>query len=151
MSTLPETLLQPTAAWRKAHPQASVGILAIDDLHNPPHPAALESRKPVLAADLREKYAGMDRASLRNLHVLKAYAEYYRRFNKTYHVQLQLESVVLKGKSFPQISPLVDAMFMAELDSLLLTAGHDLASIRGPVRLDTAAGQETYTRLQGKT
>lgn len=151
MGTFSETLLQPTEAWRKAHLQACVGILTIDDLYNPLYPAALESRKPKLAADLREKYAGMDRASLRKLPVLKAYAEYYRRFNKTYHVQLQLESVVLKGKSFPRISPLVDAMFMAELDSLLLTAGHDLASVRGPVRLDTADGHETYTCLQGKT
>ena len=63
--------------------------------------------------------------------MIQAYAAYYERFNKTYHVQLQLESVALKGKSIPRVSALVEAMFMAELENLLLTAGHDLDVVQG--------------------
>jgi len=36
--------------------------------------------------------------------ILKAYQEYYRRFKKTYHVQLQLESLLFKGKSIPSVA-----------------------------------------------
>src|SRR5262245_24144930 len=56
---------------------------------------------------------------------MAAYVRYYKRFSKTYHVQLQLESIVLKRKSLPSVSPLVDANFTAEVETLVLTAGHD--------------------------
>jgi DNA/RNA-binding domain of Phe-tRNA-synthetase-like protein len=144
-----DTLFVPSPAWREAYPHASAGILAIRDANNPAQHPALEARKAALAAELREAYAGLERTSLRALPTIQAYADYYKRFKKTYHIQLQLESVVLKGKPLPQVSSLVDAMFMAELTTLLLTAGHDLAKVQLPVRLDIAAGHEKYTRLQG--
>ena len=149
MDHFQENLLRPSAAWKESYPGASAGILAIREVKNPAQYPALEARKGVLAADLREKYAGLERAKLRALPTLQAYTDYYRQFKKTYHLQLQLESVVIKGKSLPRVTPLVDAMFMAELASLLLTAGHDLAKIQLPVRLNIAAGDEKYTRLQG--
>jgi hypothetical protein len=34
--------------------------------------------------------------------------------------------VALKGKAIPRQAALVEAMFMAELENLILTAGHDL-------------------------
>ena len=82
--------------------------------------------------------------------VLQAYHAYYRRFNKTYHVQLQLESIVLKGKSLPSGSALVEAMFMAEVENLLLTAGHDLDALDLPIRLEVSKGDEHYTLLRGQ-
>ena len=41
-------------------------------------------------------------------------------------------------------------MFMAELNSLLLTAGHDLDHIHDPIWLDSAKGNEIYTLLRGE-
>jgi len=41
-------------------------------------------------------------------------------------------------------------MFMAELKNQLLTAGHDLASLQGGLRLGVAAGDESYTTLSGE-
>ena len=38
---------------------------------------------------------------------------------------------------------------MAELASLLLTAGHDLDVVEPPVRIDVADGTERYTKLSG--
>jgi DNA/RNA-binding domain of Phe-tRNA-synthetase-like protein len=38
---------------------------------------------------------------------------------------------------------------MAELDDLLLTAGHDLDALALPLTLDVAKGDETYTLLRG--
>jgi hypothetical protein len=50
---------------------------------------------------------------------IKTYHDYYKRFKKTYHILLQLESIVFKNKSIPKVSSLVEAMFMAELKNLL--------------------------------
>ena len=80
---------------------------------------------------------------------LAAYAAYYRRFDKTYHVQHQLESIVLKKRSIPRVAALVEAMFMAELQNQLLTAGHDAAFVEHPVRVDVATGSEVYTLMNG--
>jgi DNA/RNA-binding domain of Phe-tRNA-synthetase-like protein len=134
-------------AWRAAYPGAAVGILAMRGVANPPHHEALDQRKAALEQELRARFAGYDRASLRTLPVLEAYHAYYKRFKKTYHVQLQLESVTLKGKSIPGGAALVEAMFMAELKHLLLTAGHDMAVVEAPVAVKVADGTEQYLRL----
>lgn len=57
---------------------------------------------------------------------------------------------MLKGKSIPGGAALVEAMFMAEMQDLLLTAGHDLDSLRLPLRLDLASGTERYRLLRGE-
>jgi DNA/RNA-binding domain of Phe-tRNA-synthetase-like protein len=74
---------------------------------------------------------------------------HYRRFQKSYHVQRQLESVALKGKPIPRIAALVEAMCLAELQNQLLTAGHDLAATDSPVRLDVASGAEMHVLSNG--
>jgi DNA/RNA-binding domain of Phe-tRNA-synthetase-like protein len=117
---------------------------------NPPHPVELEKRKDELEARLRERFSGFDRNALLNLPELRAYDAYYSRFKKTYHIQLQLESIVFKGKSIPAVAALVESMFMAELEDLLLTAGHDLDTLHPPVTLDTSKGDEVYTLMRGE-
>lgn len=91
----------------------------------------------------------MDRKSLRETPVFSAYDAFYRPFKKSYHVQLQLESVVFKGKSIFSPSALVACMFMAELKTGLLTAAHDLTALDLPLIADLAVGNETYLRLDG--
>lgn len=135
--------------WNMLYPGAAAGVLAVTDAggHASPGFAALADR---LEAGLRERFAGFDRPALAALPTLQAYKEYYKRFKKTYHVLLQLESVVLKDRPLPRATPLVQAMFMAELKNQLLTAGHDLASLQGGLRLGVAAGDESYTTLSGE-
>jgi DNA/RNA-binding domain of Phe-tRNA-synthetase-like protein len=135
--------------WRQAYPHASAGVLVIRDVENPENHAPLENRIRSLEEELRSQYAGMDRTALAALPTLQAYNAYYKPYKKTYHLQLQLETLVMKGRSIPRVSALVTAMFMAELTNLLLTAGHDLAKVDGAVRLEAARGDETYTTLQG--
>ena len=137
-------------AWKTAYPGAAVGILAMRNVANPEHHAALERRKEELENQLRSRFANSDRAALAILAPLPAYDAYYARFKKTYHVQLQLESVALKGKPIPRVAALVEAMFMAELKNLLLTAGHDLDALQLPVRLDVSSGSERYVMLNGR-
>ena len=147
METYP--IFEVTSAWRSAYPEALAGVLVMRDVSNPPHHSGLESRKTALEEGLRALYAGQDRAGIARHPVLRAYDAYYRQFKKTYHIQLQLESIVLKGKSIPSVAALVESMFMAEMQDLLLTAGHDLDALHLPLTLDVATGAEGYTLLRG--
>ena len=89
------------------------------------------------------------RQDFHSLPVMSAYGRYYKRFDKTYHVLLQLESLVLKSKNLPDVSPLVDANFMAELETLVLTAGHDVEKLHGPLRMDVSRAADQMTRMGG--
>jgi DNA/RNA-binding domain of Phe-tRNA-synthetase-like protein len=64
-------------------------------------------------------------------------------------VLLQLESVVLKGKNLPEVSPLVDANFTAELDTLVLTASHDAAHLQPPLFIDVSRTGDEFIRMNG--
>lgn len=137
-------------SWKSTYPGAAVGLLAMTEVANPKRHDGLEERKSALEHELRSHYAGSDRAALKELPILKAYNDYYKRFNKTYHIQLQLESVVKKGKAIPQVAALVETMFMAELKNLLLTAGHDMVTLKEPVGIKVAIGNERYIRINGQ-
>jgi DNA/RNA-binding domain of Phe-tRNA-synthetase-like protein len=143
-------MFQLSDTWKATYPNAHEGVLVMREVINPPHHAELEKRKSALEEELRARFAGQDRTALLSHPILQAYAAYYRQFKKTYHVQLQLESILFKGKSIPSVAALVEAMFMAEVDSLLLTAGHDLDSLHLPLTLDVAQGTESYTLLRGE-
>jgi DNA/RNA-binding domain of Phe-tRNA-synthetase-like protein len=142
--------IRPTDAWRTAYPGACIGILALDGVENPPEHAALAARVQQIEDELRSRWAGASRADLLRLPELEAYRRYYRAFDKTYHVQLQLESVALKGRKLRGNGSLVLATFAAELHDLLLTAGHDLAAMQGALVVDVASGGEQYTGLGGR-
>jgi DNA/RNA-binding domain of Phe-tRNA-synthetase-like protein len=144
-------MFEITESWKSSFPSANVGILAIRNASNPPHHAGLDREKEALENQLRTRFAGQDRSALTALPVLQAYAAYYKRFKKTYHVELQLESIVFKGKAIPRVAALVEAMFMAELKNQLLTAGHDLDRLQLPARLEVSKGTESYTLLRGES
>jgi DNA/RNA-binding domain of Phe-tRNA-synthetase-like protein len=138
-------MLIVSEAWKSAYPGAAVGILVMHNVANPEHNAALDRHREELENRLRTRFA--DRNALSTLKPIQAYNAYFKRYKKTYPVQLQLESVALEGKPIPRVAALVETMFMAELKNLLLTAGHDLEAIQMPVRLDVAKGTEQYIRL----
>lgn len=145
-----ESMFTVSDAWRTTYPGAAIGILAMTDVANPERHAKLNARKGELEAELRARFADHDRAALKAMPVIRAYNDYYKRFGKSYHVQLQLESIVHKGKSIPRVATLVEAMFMAELKNQMLTAGHNLDSLETPVGVDVAGGDERYTRINGQ-
>ena len=138
-----------TDRWRKTFPGAHVGVLLAANVDNTGRVTPLDDRKREVETRLRERYTGLDRAELLELPVLKTYRDFYRAFGNTYHVQLQLESVVHKGKALPSVSPLVDANFVAELQTLVLTAGHDADLLEGPLTLDASSGGETFVQMSG--
>ena len=142
-------MFEVSSAWKSAFPEAHVGVLAMRDVSNPAHHSELEKHKTEIEEGLRAQFSAQDRAAMSALPILQAYNMYYQRFKKSYHVQLQLESIVWKGKSIPSVSALVEAMFMAELKNMLLTAGHDLDTLNLPLTLDISKGTESYKLLRG--
>lgn len=144
------TFLIVSDSWKEAFPGACVGILAMEGVSNPPLCPALEREKEALQVQLRSRFAGQDRRAVLALSEIQAYNTYYRSFKKTYPVQLQLESVAMKGHPLPSVAALVEAMYLAEVKNLLLTAGHDLDTIHLPVNLQVSQGGERYTLLRGE-
>lgn len=138
-----------TAEWRLAHPGAVIGLLELWGVENTLPSPALNQIKRETEAHLRKAYAGYTRKEFLALPVMAAYEQYYRRFDKTYHVLLQLESLVLKGKDLPDVSPLVDANFTAEVETLVLTAGHDVAKLVEPVVIDISRPGDELAPMHG--
>ena len=143
-------MFEISSAWKFTFPNAYVGALVIRDVLNPADHPELEKLKTELEHQLRDQFAGQDRTALNDHPVLQAYNNYYKRFKKSYHVQLQLESILWKGKSIPSVSALVQSMFMAEMKNMLLTAGHDMDTLQFPLTLDVSKGNETYQLMRGE-
>jgi len=143
-------MLSLTDSWKSAYPNASVGLLQMRGVSNPEANADLDAKSAYVERALRESYSGADRAAIKAIPAINAYNDYYKRFKKTYHVQLQLESVLLKGRSIPGMRSLVKAMVTAELKNQLLTAGHDVSKLDGLLTASVATGDEEYVGFGGK-
>ena len=141
--------ISSTDDWRIAHPGGIIGLLELSGIENIHVSSSLDERKRSTETALREKYQGFTRQDFLALPVMSAYEEYYKRFDKTYHVLLQVESIALKGKSLPNVITMVDANFIAEVETLVLTAGHDVAKLREPVHMDISREGDQMTQMNG--
>lgn len=142
-------LFTATPAWHAAHPGAVGGILAMRGVVNPAGHPALDESVDEIQRDLRARFGGLDRDEMWAVGALPAYTAYFKRFGQRYHVAMQLESVVRKGKPIPRVGALVTAMFAAELRNGILTAGHDLDAVLPPIRLGVGTGAERYAIPRG--
>ena len=75
--------------------------------------------------------------------IVSAYVRYYNKFKKSYHVLPQIESII-GGKEIPDTSPLIQALFLTEIQTSMLIAGHDLEKTSPPFSIEQAEGGETY-------
>jgi len=141
--------ISATHEWRTFHPGAIIGLLEVSAVVNANSSPELNERKRDTEVRLRERYQGFTRQDFLSLPIMAAYERYYKRFDKTYHVQLQLESIVLKGKNLPDISPLVDSNFVAEVETFVLTAGHDVAKLHEPIFMDISREGDSITQMNG--
>jgi DNA/RNA-binding domain of Phe-tRNA-synthetase-like protein len=143
-------MLNLSESLKNEYPGGLIGAVQFKNASNTEPSQSLGKMKEELEHTLRNHYGGLNRTDLGLTEPIKTYVDYYKRFRKTYHVLLQLESVVFKNKSIPNVSPLVTAMFMAELKNQYLTAGHDLEMINLPIRVELSQGSERYTLLNGQ-
>jgi len=143
--------IQVSQEWYKTFPGAHIGVLLMGNVDNSKRSDLLDQEKKSLETRLHQKFAGFSRNEFSAIEVISAYRNYYKRFKKSYHVQLQIESIVLKNMALPSVSPLVDSNFMAEMDTLVLTAGHDADLLIHPVRIDVTKEDDTFVQMSGKT
>ncbi len=141
--------IKATEAWKKAHPGAIIGLLEISGIDNTLQSPELEEKKREVEAKLRKQYQGFQRQDFLAIPAMAVYREYYKRFKKTYHVLQQVESIALKGRNLPKVSPLVDANFAAEMETFILTAGHDVDKLQGDIFIDTASEGDEITQMNG--
>lgn len=138
-------------ALQKSYPGAVIGLLELEGVDNSLFSEQLERRKRQTEVALRRQYQGFTRVDFLALPVMAAYERYYKRFDKTYQVLLQVESLVLKGKGLPVVSALVDANFTAEVETLVLSAGHDAAKLEGQILVDISRQGDRMTLMNGTT
>lgn len=130
------------------YPGFGAGILVMEGIDNIQSNEIIQKMKAELEVNIRQQYAGFSREQLGEVSIIKAYNAYYKKFDKTYHVRSQVESII-KGKPMSNISAMLDAMFMAELKNIILTAGHDLDILELPITLSVGDGVETYMQISG--
>lgn len=138
-----------TDEWRNTHPKAVIGLLQLSGVKNSEESLLLNDQKRKIENELVARYGELSRQELMAHPVMSAYKRYYKRFKKTYHVQLQVESIAKKGKKLPNVSPLVDANFMAEMETFILTAGHDVAKLREPIVVDVSREGDHIIQMNG--
>jgi DNA/RNA-binding domain of Phe-tRNA-synthetase-like protein len=125
------------------HKGVQLGTLVIRNAQNKDFDERLDKEKRLIEQSIRESYKG----GIQNIGRLKKYSDYYFEFNKNFPVKDQIKAI-LDGQPFPNISCLVDAMFMAELKHSCLIAGHDLDAIAGDLVLDLGADGESYVNIK---
>ncbi|MBT3389139.1 MAG: hypothetical protein HN413_01885 [Chloroflexi bacterium] len=143
-------IIQATEAWRTVHAGAAIGLLELSGVANEKASPPLNERKRQIEAQIRADYRGFSRQDFLSLPVIAAYKQYYQGFKKTYHVLLQVESIALIGKKLPNISPLVDSNFIAEVETFVLTAGHDVDKLQTPLWMDVSHEGDQITQMSGE-
>lgn len=142
--------ISTTDRWEHTFPDATIGVLELSGIDNTRPAPGLDAQKRATEAALQARYQGYTRQDFLALPAMAAYARYYKQFNKTFHVLQQVESIALKGKRLPNVSPLVDANFTAEVDTLILTAGHDVAKLAGAITIDVSREGDQMVLMNGK-
>ena len=133
---------------RVLYPGAKMGILAVKDVSSSSY--MTEEEITEFLNYLCRKYAHLERKELKELYPISAYIAYYKKFGSNYHLLAQLESLIKGKKTVTFDSGLLQAMFLSEMDDMLLTAGHDLTKLHLPLQLKIATGTETYQSISGK-
>nr|WP_288824868.1 hypothetical protein [uncultured Clostridium sp.] len=132
----------------KVYPGTIMGVLIVRGISE--RAVCKKEDEAIFLKELREKYEGFTRKELKEQSPVDAYASYYKKFGQSYHLLAQLDSMLNGKKVCDSKLPLLQSMFFNELESMMLTAGHDLNRLKPPLRLNLAAGNEVYQSISGR-
>jgi DNA/RNA-binding domain of Phe-tRNA-synthetase-like protein len=124
------------------HKNVNLATMIVNDALNKEFDERLDKEKRALEKYIRENFKEPDAIG----QVLK-YNEFYFGFGENYPVKGQLRGI-LEGKEIPNISCLVEAMFMTELKYGCLMAGHDTDAIQGDLTLDIAQEGDAFVNIK---
>jgi DNA/RNA-binding domain of Phe-tRNA-synthetase-like protein len=130
-----------TSELKTVYHDSIFGSLVVENVENIKKDDRLEALKRELEKSIRES-SGEE-------NTMKSYDTYFKRWGKTYPIEFQIKTIK-NGGSLPQVSLLVDSMFLAELKNKILTSGHDLDSLKENLFFDVSKGGEEYIKLNGE-
>ena len=97
-------------------------------------------------AALCDKYADYDRKAVFGEN---PYFRFFRKFKKTYPVMQQFETVMFKGRPFPEDVPVTALPFLLELTTFVLSGTHDIDRIDGPLTIFTPDAKLPFDGMRG--
>ena len=130
------------------YPDAQMGVLAMRRVNASAPPDSASAAQAM--EEIRHRWGHLDRAAIKAAYPVKAYIDYYKKFGYSYHVLAQLESVLSGKRTVTAASGMLSAMFLTELESMILTAGHDLDKLNLPIKLSVSTGNERFQSISGK-
>lgn len=96
-----------------------------------------------------EEFIRSNYQDVKTLDVIKSYNKFFKKFGKVYPIQYQIRSII-DGKGIPTTIKAVEAMFITELKTMFLTAGHDLDKFEGKLEVEITHGGEEYQKINQK-
>jgi Uncharacterized conserved protein len=111
----------------------------------------LELEAEKVEAKLKTEIGGLSRKDLNALPPFSWYTEHFAAWGRAYPVLLQAQAIASKGRRLHMPDRLVLAMFIAEMEGRLLTAGHDLSTLSLPLSIERATGDEAMPCLGGSS
>jgi len=139
-----------TSQAKIAYPNAKFGAMVVNGICATADRTSMDDIVALEIEQIKSKHPDYQRQAALSAEPLCHYAAYFKRYKKSYHVLGQLESVLLKGKSIPPVGAPIEAMFLAEIKDMLLTAGHDMQLVDGALTVDVATEPMSYTGLSGQ-
>lgn len=97
---------------------------------------------------LREKYADYDRKAVFGEN---PYFRFFKKFKKTYPVMQQFESVLFKGRPFPEGNPAATLPFLAEICTQVLSGAHDIDCLDGPLTIFTPDSRLPFDGMRAES
>lgn len=137
-------MLEISSRVKEIYPNIKFGVMIVNMTYSTPNEENFLLLKNSEIENIIAQNPEYNRKEKIKTEPLSNYIKYYKKFKKTYPVLLQLESLLLKSKGIPNVSLPIQAMFLAELKNLLLTAGHDLDKIESPLKIDLANENEHF-------
>lgn len=77
------------------------------------------------------------------------YVRFFKKFKKTYPVMMQFESIMFKGRPFPDFNPIAEVAFLMEIVTHVLSGTHDVDQIQGSVELFLGTQKEEFPGMRG--
>lgn len=122
-------------------PELKIAALTVKNIKYHGKHSKFDEEKRIIEEYIRENYQ-----NVKNLEVIKSYNKFFNKFGKIYPIQYQIKSI-LDGKGLPSTVKVVEAMFMSELKSMFLTAGHDEDQVEGDLIVKLTLGGEQYNKI----
>ena len=123
-----------------------LGVLEVSYPENGFDRDALHSLIERELAALRDKYAGYDRKAVFGGN---PYFRFFRKFKKTYPVMQQFETVMFKGRPFPEEDPVTAVPFLLELTTFVLSGTHDIDRLDGALTIFTPDAKLPFDGMRG--